>query len=154
MSPETRIISNPRNRSRQASQWPRLLKCRRGAPGACLHPTGGPFALAGAPSVCVPGRAVGTSRRVRCAINAAARRRLGSRYRSFPRKGRRAGGEETGEIGAGGEVTNPRIHCKVFTAGLPAAQVKPSARQKHSVAGFSRASLGLFVWRIDLLGYP
>lgn len=78
----------------------------------CVSPSHrGPFALAGAPFRLRAQPHRGTSRRVRCAINAPTLRRLGSRYHSFPRKRRRAGEKKPGRFW-GGEVTNPRIHAK------------------------------------------
>lgn len=88
-------------------------------PGSgCVSPSHrGPFALAGGPFRLRARPHRGTSRRVRCAINAPALRsaplrRLGSRYRSFPRKSRGAGEKNrrdwrraAGGAGEGGHTT-------------------------------------------------
>lgn len=110
MSPETRIIPNPPKPQQAGISVAPIIKVPSWAPG-CVSPSHrGPFALAGGPFRLRARLHGGTSRRVRCAINAPAlRRRLGSRYRSFPRNRSRVGG---GGGGGGGKVTNPHIHAK------------------------------------------
>lgn len=84
----------------------------------CVSPSHrGPFALAGGPFRLRARPHRGTSRRVRCAINAPALhsaplRRLGSRYRSFPRKSRGAGEKNRGDWRRGHKSPHS---CKVFT---------------------------------------
>lgn len=93
----------------------------------------------------------GTSRGARCAINAPALRtaplrRLGSRYRSFPRKGRRSWGDEAGRLAARSQI---HAFMQSVDGERPVAQVE--AAQCGTVwLDAAALSWDFFVWQIGV----
>lgn len=135
MSPETRIIPNPPKPQQAGISVAPIIKVPSWGPG-CVSPSHrGPFALAGGPFRLRARPHGGTSRRVRCAINAPAlRRRLGSRYRSLPRNRSRVGGRCGGEGGIGAARSQIPAFMQSIYGQVPAAQVKASNQRTRTKA--------------------
>lgn len=115
-------------------------------PGSgCVSPSHrGPFALAGGPFRLRARPHRGTSRRVRCAINAPALRSApasGLTLPQLPQEEPWSWGEEPERLAASCRWRRRR-------------RAHNARAQKHSVAGFSRAKLGFFVWQIDVHRSP